>query len=51
MLGVFRHGWPAGGDIQAFGGPRNTSPLLYTDYRYQNVGPSFYLRVRKTFGG
>jgi outer membrane receptor protein involved in Fe transport len=38
-------------DIQIYDGPRNTSPLLYTDIRNQDMGQVFYLRVRKTLGG
>ena len=35
---------------QDFGGPRGTKPLVATDDRDIQIGPSLYLRVRKSFG-
>lgn len=35
---------------QVYGGPRNTSPLLYTDDRDIQFGRMYWIRVRKTFG-
>ncbi len=35
---------------QVFSGPRNTSPVAFTDRRNQNNRPAVYFRVRKTFG-
>jgi hypothetical protein len=37
-------------DVTLYGGPRNTSPLLFNDFRYQGGGQSVYMRVRKMFG-
>jgi outer membrane receptor protein involved in Fe transport len=34
-----------------YDGPRDTSPLLFTDDRDLIPGPTYYVRVRKTFGG
>ncbi len=36
--------------LYVYGGPRNTSPLLYVDDRKQDFKPYVYLRIRKTFG-
>jgi outer membrane receptor protein involved in Fe transport len=35
---------------QVYGGPRSTSPLLYTDDRDIQFGRMYWIRVRKTFG-
>lgn len=37
-------------DVNIYAGPRNTSPLLFSDYRYQDMGQIFYVRVRHTIG-
>ncbi len=36
--------------LYVYGGPRNTSPLLYVDDRKQDFKPYVYFRIRKTFG-
>ncbi len=35
---------------QVFAGPRNTSPLLFTDVQKRRFGPVFIFYLRKTFG-
>ena len=35
---------------EVYDGPRNTSPLAYTDIRDLHGSRGFYLRIRKTFG-
>lgn len=35
---------------QVFAGPRNTSPLAFTDLRNLHYGRLYYIRVLKTFG-
>jgi len=34
---------------QVYAGPRNTSPLLFTDAQARRFGPVMFIRLRKTF--
>jgi hypothetical protein len=34
---------------EVFAGPRNTSPVLFTDVQQRRFGPVMFVRLRKTF--